>query len=228
MKSLRKAVYAILIVCSPCVAFTSCDNEDDFVSQSENVSAETNDVQKIREMFESKNFQSLDEAAAYADSIIKTVEPITRALNEDDYLENSLSPEALSVIEQMKNLKVDGDCSIESLRTILKEIVHNSNLLENSHEYNILLYSIDTAIEVIYYVQEIQAANELSPVTRFSINWDKVTQVVRCVGGTVGAAGLGAISGATVGTVTLPIIGTVSGTSLGCWCGAMTGAATFC
>ncbi len=58
--------------------------------------------------------------------------------------------------------------------------------------------------------------------------WETVTKYAKCIAGTAGSAGLGILSGAAVGTVTLPIIGTVSGATLGGYSGALVGAATFC
>lgn len=56
--------------------------------------------------------------------------------------------------------------------------------------------------------------------------WETVTKYAKCIA--AGSAGLGILSGAAVGTVTLPIIGTVSGATLGGYSGALVGAATFC
>lgn len=52
--------------------------------------------------------------------------------------------------------------------------------------------------------------------------------VIGCVAGTAGSAGLGFLTGTSVGTVTFPIVGTVSGGAFGAWSGAGLGMATFC
>lgn len=52
--------------------------------------------------------------------------------------------------------------------------------------------------------------------------------VIGCVVGTAGSAGLGFLTGTSVGTVTFPIVGTVSGGAFGAWSGAGLGMATFC
>lgn len=49
--------------------------------------------------------------------------------------------------------------------------------------------------------------------------------VIGCV---AGSAGLGFLTGTSVGTVTFPIVGTVSGGAFGAWSGAGLGTATFC
>ena len=75
--------------------------------------------------------KSVEEAAAYANSLIQDIKPISRAINEDDYVER-ISPEVMEVIESMKNIKVDTEASPETLRLQLKEIVQNSTLSPNS------------------------------------------------------------------------------------------------
>lgn len=52
--------------------------------------------------------------------------------------------------------------------------------------------------------------------------------VIGCVAGTAGSAGLGFLTGTSVGTVTFPIVGTVSGGAFGAWSGAGLGMVTFC
>ena len=52
--------------------------------------------------------------------------------------------------------------------------------------------------------------------------------VIGCEAGTAGSAGLGFLTGTSVGTVTFPIVGTVSGGAFGAWSGAGLGMATFC
>ena len=171
---------------------------------------EVNEISQIKSAFESKGFKSVEEAAAYANSLIQDIKPISRAINEDDYVER-ISPE------------VDTEASPETLRLQLKEIVQNSTLSPNSQEYNILMNSVDIAVEAIYYAMELEA-----PKATTRGFWGTAWKVVKCVAGTAGSAGLGAVGGAGVGTVTLPVIGTVSGTALGGWSGALVGVATFC
>lgn len=170
---------------------------------------EVNEISQIKSAFESKGFKSVEEAAAYANSLIQDIKPISRAINEDDYVER-ISPEVMEVIESMKNIKVDTEASPETLRLQLKEIVQNSTLSPNSQEYNILMNSVDIAVEAIYYAMELEAPKA---TTRGFLG--TAWKVVKCVAGTAGSAGLGAVGGAGVGTVTLPVIGTVSGTALG-------------
>ena len=180
------------------------------------------EISQIKSAFESKGFKSVEEAAAYANSLIQDIKPISRAINEDDYVER-ISPEVMEVIESMKNIKVDTEASPDTLRLQLKEIVQNSTLSPNSQEYNILMNSVDIAVEAIYYAMELEA-----PKATTRGFWGTAWKVVKCVAGTAGSAGLGAVGGAGVGTVTLPVIGTVSGTALGGWSGALVGVATFC
>ena len=67
--------------------------------------------------------------------------PISRAINEDDYIENT-SPKVLEVIESMKNLKADTEASPEALRIQLKEVIKNSSLSPTSTEYSLSLIHI--------------------------------------------------------------------------------------
>lgn len=46
---------------------------------------EVNEISQIKSAFESKGFKSVEEAAAYANSLIQDIKPISRAINEDDY-----------------------------------------------------------------------------------------------------------------------------------------------
>ena len=94
---------------------------------------EVNEISQIKSAFESKGFKSVEEAAAYANSLIQDIKPISRAINEDDYVER-ISPEVMEVIESMKNIKVDTEASPETLRLQLKKIVQNSTLSPNSQE----------------------------------------------------------------------------------------------
>ena len=83
--------------------------------------------------------------------------------------------------------------------------------------------SVDIAVEAIYYAMELEAPKSsterifgdgMESSEMCCRNWDP--------------QGWGAVGGAGVGTVTLPVIGTVSGTALGGWSGALVGVATFC
>ncbi len=67
---------------------------------------------QIKSAFESKGFKSVEEVAAYANSLIQDIKPISRAINEDDYVER-ISPEVMEVIESMKNIKVDTEASLK-------------------------------------------------------------------------------------------------------------------
>lgn len=197
MKTINYFISFILIIIT-----TSCNNSEEFTNNYE----KTNEVLQIKKAFESKNFKSIKEAAFYANSLIQDIKPITRAINEDDYLEK-LSPNVIKVIEGMKNIKPNTDKSPEALRLQLKEVINKSNLSKESQEYLILTNSVDIAIEAI---------------------WSSAWQVVKCVAGTAGSAGLGAIAGASVGTITLHVVGTVSGTAVGGWSGSLVGIASFC
>lgn len=201
----------------------SCsNNSEEVINSSKNESTEFNEITQIKSAFESKDFQSIKEASVYANSLIQDIKPISRAINEDDYIEN-ISPEVLEVIESMKNIKADTEASPEALRIQLKEVIKNSSLSPASTEYSILIYSVDIAIEAIYYAMELEA-----PEAKTRGFWNSAWKVVKCIAGTAESAGLGAVGGAGVGTVTLPVIGTVSGTALGGWSGALVGVATFC
>lgn len=205
------------------IIISSCGNEsEELVADSKNTQTEVDDILQIKNTFESKGFKSIEEAALYANSLVQEIKPISKAINEDDYAKN-ISPEAMLVIENMRNIKVDTDASPEVLRTQLKEIVKNSSLPKASQEYNILINSVDIAIEAIYYSMELEASQAMTKGF-----WGSAWQVVKCVAGTAGSAGLGAVAGAGVGSITLPVIGTVSGTALGGWSGALVGVATFC
>lgn len=138
---------------------------------------EVNEISQIKSAFESKGFKSVEEAAAYANSLIQDIKPISRAINEDDYVER-ISPEVMEVIESMKNIKVDTEASPETLRLQLKKIVQNSTLSPNSQEYNILMNSVDIAVEAIYYVMELEA-----PKATTRGFWGTAWKVVKCVAG---------------------------------------------
>lgn len=201
----------------------SCSSDsEEATKSSKNEPTKFNEITQIKSAFESKDFQSIEEASAYANSLIQDIKPISRAINEDEYIEN-VSPEVWEVIDNMRNIKADTEASPEALRTQLKEIVKNSSLSPSSTEYGILMYSVDIAIEAIYYAMELEA-----PEATTRGFWGSAWKVVKCVAGTAGSAGLGAVAGAGVGTVTLPVIGSVSGTALGGWSGALVGIATFC
>ncbi|MGL5014903.1 MAG: hypothetical protein ACRC6V_11515 [Bacteroidales bacterium] len=202
---------------------SSCSNEsEELATDSKNTQIEVDEISQIKNAFESKGFKTIEEAALYANSLVQQIKPISKAITEDDYAKD-ISPEAMQVIENMRNIDVDTDASPEVLRTKLKEIVKNSSLPKASQEYNILINSVDIAIEAIYYSMELEASQAMTKGF-----WGSAWQVVKCVAGTAGSAGLGAVAGAGVGTVTLPVIGTVSGTALGGWSGALVGVATFC
>lgn len=204
-----------------CIA--SCSNEsDEIINEPQNAQAAVNEISQIKNAFEHKDFKSIEEAVSYANGLIQEFKPITRAINEDDYVEN-ISPKVMQVIESMRNVQVDADASPETLRIKLKEIVKSSNLSQESQEYNILIYSVDIAIEAIYYAMELEAYQATSRGF-----WGTAWKAVKCVAGVAGSAGVGAVGGAAVGTVTLPVIGTVSGTALGGWSGALVGLASFC
>ena len=171
----------------------SCSNDsEEVINSSKNESTKFNEITQIKSAFESKDFQSIKDASAYANSLIQDIKPISEA-----------SPEAL--------------------RIQLKEVIKNSSLSPTTTEYSILMYSVDIAIEAIYYAMELEA-----PEATTRGFWSSAWKVVKCVAGTAGSAGLGAVGGAGVGTVILPVIGTVSGTALGGWSGALVGVATFC
>lgn len=80
----------------------SCSNDsEEVINSSKNESTKFNEITQIKSAFESKDFQSIKEASAYANSLIQDIKPISRAINEDDYIENT-SPKVLEVIESMK------------------------------------------------------------------------------------------------------------------------------
>lgn len=82
----------------------SCSNDsEEVINSSKNESTKFNEITQIKSAFESKDFQSIKEASAYANSLIQDIKPISRAINEDDYIENT-SPKVLEVIESMKNI----------------------------------------------------------------------------------------------------------------------------
>lgn len=215
MKALKYLFLASLIFVN-----TGCNNDlEEVTSNSKTESTEFSEIIQIKSAFKNKDFNSIEEASTYANSLIQDIKPISRAVNEDDYV----SPEVMDVIESMKNIETNTESSPEALRIQLKELVKNSTLSPTSTEYGILMYSVDIAIEAIYYAMELE-----SPEAKTRGFWSSAWKVVKCVAGTAGSAGLGAVGGAGVGTVTLPVIGTVSGTALGGWSGALVGIATFC
>lgn len=100
------------------------------------------------------------------------------------------------------------------------DILNSSFLSKSSSEY----LAFETGIDISIVVYNYRLLFE--PQSRGV--WETVTKYAKCIAGTAGSAGLCILSGAAVGTVTLPIIGTVSGATLGGYSGALVGAATFC
>lgn len=219
---MKKPFKLMTVLCLIFSIFISCSNTDELIKETSELTEAENSIIKMKELFESKNFRTINDAALYAKELVQDIKPITRAINEDDYIAK-ISPCALLVIEKMKNIEVNTNKSPENYRQDLKQIIEDSELSKESVEYKYLLESVDITIEVIYYAMEIEASTAVSRGF-----WDTAWSVVKCIGGTAGSAGLGILGGAGVGTVTLPIIGTVSGTALGGWSGALVGVATFC
>ena len=48
---------------------------------------EVNEISQIKVPLKVRGFKSVEEAAAYANSLIQDIKPISRAINEDDYVE---------------------------------------------------------------------------------------------------------------------------------------------
>ena len=135
----------------------SCSNDTDEQTKADQSSTVVStEISQIRSALESKDFKSVEEAAAYTNSLINNIKPTSRAINEDDYLEK-MSPEVMQVIESMKDVKVDTDSSPEVLRFQLKKIINDSKLSKESQEYTLLINSVDIAIEAIYYSMNLEA-----------------------------------------------------------------------
>lgn len=83
------------------------------------------------------------------------------------------------------------------------DILNSSFLSKSSSEY----LAFETGIDISIVVYNYRLLFE--PQSRGV--WETVTKYAKCIAGTAGSAGLGILSGAAVGTVTVPIIGTVSG-----------------
>lgn len=135
-----------------------------------------------------------------------------------------ISEEALNVISSIELF----DQNFERLSDYEKayiDILNQSRLSTSSEEYKIIKSSISCAISILS--QQSPSGAQLR-----AWDWNKIgraiSSVAKCVGGTAGSAILGGLTGAGVGTVTLPVIGTVSGSALGAVGGGLTGAATFC
>ena len=247
-----KKTFLFFALVFSCFMFSACNSDEESlesINSTSNVSKNVNeDVVKLLQLFESKHFKNLDEAASYARKLAGNVTPITRAVNEEDFATAHISPEAYRTLEEMKSVKIDTLASLEKLRSQLIYIVENSKLDKNSAEYQSLRCSADAAVEVIYYSKSLQDTSTITRSSRTSkgatktskeatkrskkeatkkipIDW---TGAIRCIIGTIGSTGLGAVGGAGAGTFTLPIIGTISGTALGAVSGAMVGCATFC
>ena len=232
-----KKTFLFFALVFSCFMFCACNSDEESlesINSTSNVSKNVNeDVVKLLQLFESKHFKNLDEAASYARGLAGNVTPITRAVNEEDFAAAHISPEAYRTLEEMKSVEIDTLASLEKLRSQLVYIVENSKLDKNSAEYQSLRCSADAAVEVIYYSKSLQDNSTITRSSKTSkgatqtssINW---AGAIRCIIGTVGSAGLGAVGGAGAGTFTLPIIGTISGTALGAVSGAMVGCATFC
>lgn len=175
---------------------------------------------KIRFLFDEQEFKTIEDAISYSNQLIRENGVVSRSLSANEI---EISEEALSVIDAFYEINVNENESPEELRIRLKGIVENSSLNKDSNEYTRLMNSVDIAIEVIYYAMEVKA-----PCAMSRGFWDDAWTVVKCVGGTVGSAGLGVLAGSGAGTIVLPIVGTISGATLGGWSGALVGIASFC
>lgn len=210
---------ALFLICTT----VSCENGEvkpkncNTESYSYNSSEE---LLKIRSLFEVQGFNTIEDAISYSNQLIRENEVVSRSLSANEI---EISEEALSIIDAFYEIKVNENESPEELRIRLKEIVENSSLNKDSKEYTELINSVDIAIEAIYYAMGVKA-----PCAMSRGFWSDAWTVVKCVGGTVGSAGLGVLAGSGAGTIVLPIVGTVSGAALGGWSGALVGIATCC
>ena len=94
----------ILVLTMVFSMLVSCGSNDELVEKTNELPEIENEIVKLKELFESKNFNSVNDAASFAKELVQNISPITRAINEDDYIE-SISPEAMVVIEKMKKLR---------------------------------------------------------------------------------------------------------------------------
>jgi hypothetical protein len=143
------------------------------------------------------------------------------------------TPEYVNFANQMGDVSLF-DTSNEYVSHInsLSELIQNSNL--NITEKTELVNKIELSKAIIVWVNSKVASEQLNSFAKKSDwGWWDTT---KCVLGTVGLAGGGAIAGAAVGgvgcTMVLPIIGTVAcgtvGAVAGGVFGAMVGVASFC
>lgn len=180
--------------------------------------AQTEDISKIEYLAYSKDFRNFHLAQEYFSEL--DIEVHTKANSTKDL---ELSNEVMITLNRLENVMIEEDESLEDCRIKLLNILNSGPLEKDSKEYQAIKIGIDATIAVCNYKMQMET---YKAVTKGF--WNSAWNVIKCVGGTAGSAGLGAIAGAAVGTVTLPLVGTVSGTALGGWSGALVGVASFC
>ena len=185
--------------------------------------AEESETSRILSLLEQEGITTPEEGSGFLAEVLGANSFITKADGgyafEDQCYEN-VSLEAATIISNFQNVVVLEDDTKESVKNRFYSILDEGGLDKQSDEYVNIKFAIDTSFELFEYFVKYQIETKSF--------WATVVSVAKCVAGTVGSAGLGALAGAGAGTVTLPIIGTVSGTAVGAVCGGLVGAATFC
>ena len=193
------------------ILFISCNRIENEPIHEDNIG----DLAKLTNLLHSQNFTAFEKAVLYSETNFK-LNPKTKGIQKDI----SISDEALITLGKMENVQTSKGMTIDNYHQELLNILLSSRLDSNSHEFIALYEAIEATVAIIEYKASFEVATKGF--------WSDVWDVAKCVGGTIGSAGLGALAGAAVGTITVPVIGTVSGTAVGAVSGALVGAASFC
>lgn len=223
MKKINFIIAAVLAVSA--LVFWGCSksSSSDVLSPDEELT-EKSDIAKILYLLEHEGITTAEDGSNYLFNMCGSVIPMTRGdagYGFEDCCYENISMEAAIILSNFQKVVILEDDTEEVVKERFYSILDEGGLDKYSEEYVIIKEAIDTSFDIFEYLIDSQ------PATRSQF-WQVVGAIARCVGGTVGSAGLGALAGAGAGTVTLPVIGTVSGTALGAVCGGLVGAATFC
>jgi len=200
-----------LIVPLLTIFLISCDRIESEPIHEDNIG----DLAKLTNLLRGQNFTTFKEAVSYSEANFK-LGTKTKSNPED----LSISNEAMATLNRMENIQVSEGMTLYDYYQELLNVLFSSELDANSHEFVALYEAAGATVAMIEY----KAGFEVATKGFWSDLWD----AAKCVGGTVGSAGLGALAGAAAGTITLPVVGTISGTVVGAVSGALVGVATFC
>ena len=220
LKFMKKCfVFAAILAVSALVLF-GCNKSSSIETLPQ---AEKTEVSKILSLLEQEGITTAEEGSEFFAEVLGADSFITKGeagYSFEDQCRENVSLEAAKIISNFQNVVVLEDDTEESVKNRFYSILDEGDLDKQSDEYVNIKLAIDSSFELLEYFVEYQAETKSF--------WEAVARVAKCIAGTVGSAGLGALAGAGAGTVTLPIIGTVSGSAVGAVCGGLVGMATFC